>query len=259
MKNNLNNDHSYIICSTPRSGSTLLCDLLADTNIAGCPDSFFMNEHYSSWTSLLGVPVDSWRTKSAFDLRYIEAVIKQGAGETGVFGMRVQWESLGDLSARLRELYLTEENDQDLFNMTLGITHYIHLSREDKVAQAVSLLRADQSGLWHVHPDGSERERIKDGLTPTYNTKALSTLVSRLEEFDAAWTAWLSAQNIQPIFVTYEKLSSHPNIVIGEILSRLGLNPTNASKISPKTKKMASYESKMWIKRFRNGQSDCSK
>ena len=32
---------SYLICTTPRSGSTLLCELLADTGIAGRPDEYF--------------------------------------------------------------------------------------------------------------------------------------------------------------------------------------------------------------------------
>lgn len=34
----------YIICATPRTGSTLLRDLLASTRAAGGPDSFFMRE-----------------------------------------------------------------------------------------------------------------------------------------------------------------------------------------------------------------------
>ncbi|HMF66717.1 MAG TPA: Stf0 family sulfotransferase, partial [Phyllobacterium sp.] len=35
---------SYVICGTPRSGSTLLCDLLESTGIAGRPASYFRSE-----------------------------------------------------------------------------------------------------------------------------------------------------------------------------------------------------------------------
>src|SRR5690349_13000702 len=32
---------SYIVCATPRSGSTLLCELLKDTGVAGRPEEYF--------------------------------------------------------------------------------------------------------------------------------------------------------------------------------------------------------------------------
>src|SRR4051795_11891381 len=31
----------YLVCATPRSGSTLLCESLAATGVAGHPDEFF--------------------------------------------------------------------------------------------------------------------------------------------------------------------------------------------------------------------------
>ncbi len=32
---------SYLVCATQRSGSTLLCELLKGTDVAGVPDEFF--------------------------------------------------------------------------------------------------------------------------------------------------------------------------------------------------------------------------
>ena len=32
---------SYLVCATPRSGSTLLCKTLAETGVAGDPEEFF--------------------------------------------------------------------------------------------------------------------------------------------------------------------------------------------------------------------------
>ena len=32
---------SYLVCATQRSGSTLLCELLKGTEVAGVPDEFF--------------------------------------------------------------------------------------------------------------------------------------------------------------------------------------------------------------------------
>ena len=33
--------HSYLVCATERSGSTLLCELLAGTGVAGRPEEYF--------------------------------------------------------------------------------------------------------------------------------------------------------------------------------------------------------------------------
>ena len=45
---------AYIICGTPRTGSTLLCGLLASTKAAGNPDSFFRREIIGWWAEQWG-------------------------------------------------------------------------------------------------------------------------------------------------------------------------------------------------------------
>ena len=81
--------NSYIICATPRSGTTLLCDLLTDTGIAGKPDSFFQLQSRQWWAKRLNVPTINWTNEHAFDKTFLEAVIQRGKSETPVFGMRL--------------------------------------------------------------------------------------------------------------------------------------------------------------------------
>jgi len=47
---------AYIICGTPRSGSTLLCGYLAATGAAGDPDSFFRTQSIDWWARYWGLP-----------------------------------------------------------------------------------------------------------------------------------------------------------------------------------------------------------
>ena len=47
---------SFILCATPRTGSTLMCDLLTATRVAGAPDSFFMRDPGPVWTAEWGLP-----------------------------------------------------------------------------------------------------------------------------------------------------------------------------------------------------------
>ena len=128
---------------------------------------------------------------------------------------------------------------------------YIHLSREDKVAQAVSRLKAEQSGLWHVDTDGSERERVKLGHAPVYDPRFLSEHVTELERHDAAWERWFAQEGIEPMCISYEVLSRESQSTLATVLSTLGLAPSIAVTVKPGTMKLADSESREWAARFR--------
>jgi Stf0 sulphotransferase len=46
---------SLVICSLPRSGSSLLCDLLANTELAGAPMEFFDRDAIDAFRRIWGV------------------------------------------------------------------------------------------------------------------------------------------------------------------------------------------------------------
>lgn len=71
----------YIICGTPRSGSTLLCDMLTDSG-AGRPASYFRREDIGKWADRLGVDLDPMSDPAGFDRAYLAAVRQRG-GATG--------------------------------------------------------------------------------------------------------------------------------------------------------------------------------
>ncbi len=247
----MKHEKSYIICATPRSGSTLLCDLLTETAVAGSPNSFFRRQSYAEWAEYFGVSTAAWHNEQEFDSTYLAATLKQGTDGTQVFGLRLMWESLGDLSARLDTFYPGHRTDHARFAAAFGPPVYIHLSREDKIAQAVSHLRAEQSGLWHINPDGTERERLTSGHAPVYDARSLSDLVKDSERHDTAWINWFAGHGIEPVSVTYETLAHAPQAVLAMILSALGLDPARAAAAEPRTAKLADKESRDWATRFR--------
>ena len=197
------------------------------------------------------MPVAQWRDHHAFDQSYLDAVVTYGTGGTGLFGMRLMWESLRDLSIRLEALFPGTTSDSARFQSAFGLPVYLHLSRDDKVAQAVSRWKAEQTGLWHVDADGNERERLKPGQTPSYDSNELSRLVTELEDHDAAWANWFARQGVVPVSMSYEMLSSHPQATLALILSALGQDKKIAETVEPGTIKLADNESCEWADRFR--------
>jgi trehalose 2-sulfotransferase len=84
---------SYVIAATPRSGSTLLCDLLSATGVAGEPQSYYRREDIEDYVRTWGLSSPDAIGDEAFERAYLEAVRRAGAGETGVFGLRLMWVS----------------------------------------------------------------------------------------------------------------------------------------------------------------------
>ena len=97
---------SLIICATPRSGTTLLCDLLAETGVAGRPNSFYRRESLDNWMRRLDVPAGP-----DFDRRFLAAIVTEGTGDTGLFSMRMMWPSLPEMASVLAGLYPGEATD----------------------------------------------------------------------------------------------------------------------------------------------------
>lgn len=148
-------------------------------------------------------------------------------------------------------LYPGLSSDSARFRAAFGPICFVHLSREDKVAQAVSRIKSEQSGLWHVDADGTERERVKPGQVPVYDAQALSEQVAEYERHNTAWLRWFVQQKIRPVNITYEALSNSPQATLATVLSALGLNPAVAETVEPRTTKLADSESREWATCFR--------
>ena len=218
----------YIICGTPRTGSTLLCNLLASTKRTGNPDSFYGRKFMPAWAEEWRLPDRNTMSERDFHIAYLNAAVAAGKGGTGVFGLRLMRENLDELSAILDGIFPQLPSDSARFEKAFGRVLYIHLSREDKLAQAISLVKAEQTGLWHMAPDGTEIERLSPPEEPHYDFARINREVLELESYDRAWNSWFDAQGIAPQRIGYETLSANPAAALIGLCEALGVQPPNA-------------------------------
>lgn len=232
-----------IVCATQRSGSTLLCELLKATGVAGVPNEWF--QHFKD-TGLADQPrqylaglddpfVDSLlpplapgTPESSFDF---DAVRRSGTTPNGVFAAKIMWSHTDDLWARLRGRTL-----EDVF----GPLRYVQVIRRDKVAQAVSLWTAIQTQVWR-----SGDEPVAE---PVYSFAAIRHLVEWLTLGERAWTAWLAPRD--PDVVVYEDFVRDPSPTI-TALAGVPAPP-------PPIKRQADGRSKAWIARFHAEQAEAA-
>ncbi|MEQ4209828.1 Stf0 family sulfotransferase [Actinopolymorpha sp. B9G3] len=235
---------SYLICATPRTGSTLLCGLLKSSGVAGRPASYFNRRGLHDYA-------DDWRIDRPRDGRideaYVRAALAAGRTSNGVFGGRIMAETLpeliGDLAAADSGSAVT---DVELLSAQFGRLRFVHLRRRDVVAQAVSWAKALQTHYWH--PD----EDVKPGgQHPHYDEELIGRLVAAIEKFEADWALWFDAHGIVPHQVVYEELAADPLRAAHKVLDYLGLRLPPDQQLVIGHRRQADHVNADWTAKFR--------
>lgn len=242
---------SYVICTSPRSGSTLLCKLLAATEVAGHPGSHFHKPSLAAWLK----SYDLERAHFASDRAAVRAVVAaaraKGMGNTEVFGLRLQRGSFAFFRQQMAGLHPDQKTDVARIQAVFGPTLFVHLTRRNKLDQAISCVKATQTGLWHKAADGTELERLAAPQAPVYDAQAISEELASFTAMDAAWDDWFAQEGVDPLRIDYDDLALAPTKALGRVLDALGLDRSIASTIAPPTAKLSDAVSSDWARRFR--------
>jgi LPS sulfotransferase NodH len=124
----------------------------------------------------------------------------------------------------------------------------VHLARDDKAAQAVSLAIAAQTGLWHRNADGTIRQGGEPAEPPRYDRGRIADELSMLETEQQGWAGWFSEQSIAPLSLTYEALSTDPTETTKIVLEHLGVRSVDVPTVG--TAKLATSLNTAWVERF---------
>jgi LPS sulfotransferase NodH len=236
--------NAFVVCSTQRSGSTLLCSLLASTGVAGDPQEYFeamaetgIPPHPSFFLAGLprtGVGVrDDPRPMDVpaySDLRLVDGwtahlarTFELGTTPNGVFSTQLMWNLLPEVQRHAAAVpELAELSGIALLNQLFGDPGYVWMRRIDKVQQAISLWRALQTRAWR-------RERTNDDGSPRelrYSFDAIEHLRRRLHADDEAWGPFFLESGIDPRELTYETdVEPDPGGAVARVLARVGVLP----------------------------------
>lgn len=243
---------SYVICTAPRSGSTLLCKLLAATGVSGNPGSHFHEPSISDWLDYFDLAPGSSLTEREVLAEIFRAAVSKGSLATGMFGLRLQRHSFDFFAQKLAILHAGLSSDAERFQAAFGRTLFVHLTRGDKVEQAVSYVKARQTGLWHAAPDGTELERLSPPQEPAYDAGEIRARFEEVTTYDDDWAGWFVTERIDPLRISYESLSTDPIGTLQRMLDRLGLDREAAADVSPGVAKLADRTSRDWVARFRS-------
>lgn len=217
-------DLSYAIVTTPRSGSTYLCDLLGSTNIAGYPI-----EHLRMAAQELALYCN-------FDyLRLLNNVMQYRTTDNGVFGTKF-------ISHFLFEFRQTKRDFRQIFR---SIDKFVLLIRKDKLAQAVSLELAQKTEVWHLHNNGKNTDYQSKLAEIEIDNDLLDDIEQKydfIHQQEARLRKMLTNNQIEPLEVFYEDLLEDARSQVARIIDFLAIAKPESylTQINSGVKKMPS-------------------
>lgn len=203
------------------------------------------------WAARWGLPDRKDPPDRDYCAAYLRAAKAAGRGSSDIFGMRLMRNHLRDLLAMIDMVFPGLPSDRARLEAAFGHSLYIHLTRDQKLAQAVSMVKAEQTGLWHMAPDGSELERLAPPQEPAYDFDRIDTTLATLERQDAAWRRWFDEQCIEPLRIEYEGLSANPADTLASICRALDVPAPAADQVRPGVARLSDATSLDWMHRYR--------
>jgi len=235
---------SVLICTTPRSGSTLLCRYLAATGRAGAPQEYLLEA---------ALPV-LYERQGAVDFpAYFEALLTREVTPNGVFAAKLMGapDAFAGYLARLRELpglAGPERPAHELLAAAFPGVRYVWLTRRDRVRQAISLQRAQGSGVWQSTQAAGARPEEPAPL----DLGALDDRLGDLVAWDAHWEDFFAAAGVRPATIVYEDLVRDPGAGVRELLAALEIElPADWKPGPPERARLADDTSERWLADYR--------
>jgi LPS sulfotransferase NodH len=265
---------SYLICATPRSGSTLLCEALTNTGIAGRPEEFFQARKE---TGLPRRPLEYFEGIATTEIAsilgegtrpnellmqpvsgesyadYLARVIEEGTTPNGVFGAKVMWGYFDGLLNNLGHLHHSRGLAvSDPLSTAFPYLHYIWLTRRDKVDQAISLWKALQTWIWR-YEEASPAANEPAARQLTFHFGAIDHLVQQIMAHEAAWQQYFKSNGILPFTVVSEELTGAYEATVRDILHYLDIPiPEHLAfaKAKRRMKRQADTLSEEWVEQY---------
>jgi LPS sulfotransferase NodH len=230
---------SIIVVGAQRSGTSLLCEALKATGQAGVPEEYFLQLADVEWR----------REKSEDDFRaYVAHLLDVGTTPNGVFGANIMWNTHSGVWPVLQRLSeFSAATPGEVYDKVLPGVHYVWVRRRDHVRQAVSWVKAAQTGIYRTDYDNA-REPLQE---PEFDFKFIDSLRGLIVEGEAGWGGHFKSSGHPPAEVFYEDLVASFHDTISRVLEFCGLSVSGRHEGGAlPVKKLADGINDEWVARY---------
>lgn len=213
---------NYIIMSSPRTGSSMLCAALAGSSLAGNPTEFM----HQAGLEGNGHPETDMQSLNA----YMQKLIDENTTPNGVFGMKMHF---NQFDAIFSDEGIGLRNGLEFLGR---FQKFILIYRKDKILQSISELLASEANIWN-----SEDESLKCSLGREFNsldTLKITQIMNRQIYETIAWRSVLYKIGHNFHSMTYEDLVGQPDKEFQALTDYLGIEELKNVALSTKTVKI---------------------
>ncbi|MBU1170198.1 MAG: sulfotransferase [Proteobacteria bacterium] len=200
---------TILICTHPRSGSTLLGEGLYHAGGMGCPIEYFHRGFRPGLALRWG----------AFDIQsYIQSVYRLRTDTNGVLSVKLFW---GDVYDMVNECFPSQFDDffegpaesaspavylelRKRLETIFPNPAFIYLTRLDRVRQAVSTVIAKQTNLWRSIPGVGEQ---KPQCETSYDYDEIMYSLSYADFCNAHWKRFFQMTGVPVYNLVYEDIA----------------------------------------------------
>lgn len=202
LKNNQEAALKYCIFMVPRSGSTLLTELLASTRKLGFPGESFVPDVVRTFSLAFSDVFSS----------YDEFLVSRHRSENGVYGIEIESERF--------------VQEPEFFSDVKDWRH-VYIWREDVLAQAISYQISIDTGVWHNFSGSPQDEKFRYISRGTLIEKV--NFLLGVEKF---FLNFFNEHNISPYKLSYEALVADPAGHARRIAEHIGIDTSSLSIVN---------------------------
>jgi LPS sulfotransferase NodH len=202
---------NYIIATTPRTGSFLLCEGLNSTGVAGNPHEYAAPEDTRSWRDY-----HNCTTHAEYFYRFPDLC----RSANGVFGAKLMWLQFVAWGQDARRYLHTQAPALDAFRRAIGPIRVVRLLRKDRLRQAVSWVRARETGVWSVRR--GEPTPAVATRQPSYDPAELARTLDRIHTQNRNWDDALASADLPVLTIYYEDLVATYSATVSEVIKFIG-------------------------------------
>ena len=239
-----------LICSTQRSGTTMICEDFRNTGVLGNP-----NEYFNHWGS----------NKEAIDSidweKNLENIITQAKTENDVLSIKVMANQMHSVNQKLltfskktdyKEKFLSE------FYETFKDAFYIRVYRRDKLRQAISALIARKTEIFHAvdkSVDNYFAGKLLKGYKEDYNTEfdtditEIDTQIKHIYSQESIWDKFFDQNNIKYYPLYYEDICNSDYQYLHKISKEIGISIPDKTP-QRKSLKLSNSINEEWVQRY---------
>ena len=209
-------EKTCIVLSGPRSGSNLLLRHLEAIGYGKPVEAFHGNNERIKREH-------GWDINFDDPFEFISHAIEYQTVK-GICGVKLGWYQFQHYLKLARELfkdYSAPLTDWDLVEVFFTNPSYIHLVRKNKVKQAISFSKGQQTGVWYI-PADDDGEYKNYVLPPVYDREHIERCFGLVLSVDAQWMTLLASDQISHKVVWYEEYVADYETQLREIDSYMG-------------------------------------